>query len=236
MAVRYHITFESRIICGEIEGFGFLDIQTDDGNGICGEFDEMFPNSLATKVDDKFTIVTNVPKKFIDDYDSIGLKWDTVKEFEEFDKAVDYLESLDKITFKEAEKKGWFGEDNDLNTPKLETKGNWDYVENKRREKAESKLKDESLILIKELAKQKITEEEYYVKKLASYVKCYGREEGEQKFKDWYRSVYKSKKDTSGCMLTILLFITFITLLSFNSFSQTYNDIMSIELRPFEFF
>ena len=114
----YKIIFEERTIFDDefekldnYEVIGFLDIHIDeDGHTeLSEELNEIVPNSLVITSSDEagYALVTDVPKKFIDNSEANG-NFDEVDEYSEddYDKAINFIKNLKKIPFNEIEL--WF--------------------------------------------------------------------------------------------------------------------------------
>ena len=101
---------------------GYLDIhhyEYDDDessvydNHIHKGFDEIFPDSLVIYLGYKkgYKIITEVPTAFIESAEASD--FDQVESFEEkdYDKALNYIKNLEKISFSEAKNQGLWAED-----------------------------------------------------------------------------------------------------------------------------
>ena len=127
--IKYNIIFEERSIFDEEHNeldlpysAGFLDIhyyEYDDDeesvyhNEIVKGFDDIFENALVLLTSKRYVIVTGVPEVFVDH--SEALDFDEIRSFEEkdYDKALDFIKSLNKISFSEAKEQGLWADDED---------------------------------------------------------------------------------------------------------------------------
>ena len=110
----YKIIFEERKIFNDdydeldlAEVVGFLDIHSDeDGDTELNiELNEIISNAFVVdKFAEGYVLVTDVPKHFIDNSEPNG-NFNEVEEFneEDYDKAIDFIKNLKKITFEEIE-------------------------------------------------------------------------------------------------------------------------------------
>jgi len=129
--IKYEIIFEERTIFDENydelwlpNSVGFLDIHhyeyDDDESSVYDNhmhkgFDEIFPDSLVIYLgyEKGYKIITEVPTEFMESAEPSD--FDQIESFEEkdYDKALNYIKNLEKISFSEAKNQGLWAEDDE---------------------------------------------------------------------------------------------------------------------------